>query len=236
MSFTKAKQINKLLAGYVRITGFSASGTDDDITADITSILATAGFEGSPVPVQPSTDVKTQGVVVVGNNRAEIYDNNTQEKIDFSSNEIYGRITESSGTYTISYFFLDNGSETIHDFTSPTAIDIEFPYRFQLGSLPTDVFIGLTTRNVHQDIEGGGGGRTVAELLTVSATNVVSDLGFAPDPINNVTLFINGKEETQVGPTPPFTTSGKQINWSSANAGYDLETTDRVVARYTTLE
>lgn len=238
MSLARAAQILKILAGYVRTEGITANGSSVDITSDITTTLATAGFEGNPVAVTPSPDVASPGIIVTpGFNRIEIYDNTTKEKFTELSNEVYGRLTEAAGVYTLSFFYLDGGSETVYAFTAPTDIDIEFGYRFKLGDLPTDIFIGLTVRNVQQDAGGGGGSTNIkAELLNVTGTNNIADLSFTPDPLSNVTLFVNGIEESQVGATPSFTTSGKQIIWNSSNAGYDVETTDRVVAKYTSNE
>ena len=75
--------------------------------------------------------------------------------------------------------------------------------------------------------------RVFTELLT-AGTNTVSNLTFTPDFNYNVQLFVNGKSETVVGSS--FTVSGKVITWSAVNAGYNIDSTFEVIARYTTNE
>jgi hypothetical protein len=75
--------------------------------------------------------------------------------------------------------------------------------------------------------------RVFTELLT-AGTNTISNLTFTPDFNYNVQLFLNGKCETVVGNS--FSVSGKVITWIAANAGYNIDSTFEVVARYTTNE
>lgn len=234
-----ASQIDKLLAGYVRANNFTANGPDDVATAAITTVLATAGDLGVQVPLQvPSTSYPyTPGVVTTGgNNRVEIYSNVTKQKLTESGGEIYGRLTESGGVYTLTYYYLNptTGTETAYTFAANTAIDFEFIYKFTFETAPYDIFVASKSRNVNE--EGANVGRTYTEKLTVSGLNTVANLAFTPDQNYNISLIVNGKMETTQDSGPPFSVAGKVITWSANNAGYNLKTTFNVIARYTTLQ
>lgn len=233
----KAKQIEKNLSAYVRVGAFSATGTDDVVTTPITTALNTAGDGGVSVPLQPSTAVGTIGVITTSpNNRVEIYNATTKEKInDASGDEVYGRLTHSGGVYTLSYFTLpSSGTETAYNFASSTSIDFEFSYRFDFGRYPTDGAIAVRARNVSDD-PAAGGGRTVVEQLTVTGQNAIANLTFTPTTTANVLLIVNRAVYETLG-TAAFSVSGRTITWSAANAGFNIETTDRVIASYTTNE
>jgi hypothetical protein len=75
--------------------------------------------------------------------------------------------------------------------------------------------------------------RTYTELLT-AGTNTISNLTFTPDFAYNVQLFINGKSESPLDNS--FSVSGKAITWSVSNSGYEIDSTNVIVARYTTYE
>lgn len=75
--------------------------------------------------------------------------------------------------------------------------------------------------------------RIFTELLT-AGTNTLSNLTFTPDFSYNIELSVNGKRESTL--TNSFSVSGKVLTWSSTNAGYDIDSTYEIIARYTTLE
>lgn len=237
MTKIAGKQINRLLSGYLRLSGFTANGSSNNITSTLTSFLATAGYNSVALAVVPSAGPGVAGIATTSPiNRVEIFDDNNKNKLTDTSEEIYGRITEASGVFTLSYYYQDsNGLETIHNFPVATVIDIEFVYRFQFGELPTDAFIAVIARNVVMDPQGGGtSGALFIEQLNVTSTDTVANLTYQPSIIANVFLFINGKQESTLGITPSFGMSGKQVNWNFANAGYHIATTDLVVVQYTT--
>ncbi len=233
----QAKQIDKNLAASIQISGFSAAGVDDVVTSVITTALSTAGDGGASVPLQASTSVSTIGVVTTTpNNRVEVWANATKDKItDSNGEEVYGRITESGGVYTLTYYSLNpsTGAETSYSFSSTTSIDFEFTYRFDFNRYPTDAAIAVSARNVSQDPSSSG--RTQTERLTVSGTNTISNLTKTPSATSSVILYVNGVAYDTFS-TAPFSVSGKAITWSASNAGFSIETTDRVIARYLTNE
>lgn len=231
-----SKHVIKPLSAAVRINGFSASGSSSTVTTPITTALSTAGEGSAAVPVQAVGGSNTIGIVVASpNNRVEVYASNTKQKISDASNEVYARLTEASGVYTLSYFTLASGIETAFTFSSATNIDFEFNYRFPFDRLPADAIVSARARNVSDDPAAiaGGGLTPRAELLTVTALNTVGNLSFAPASNAVVNLFVNGESfDTFGGANAPFSISGQAITWSATNARMALETTDRVVARY----
>lgn len=232
----QSKQIKKLMAGYVRVSAFSfPAASSGFITSALSTALSTAGFGGNSVPLANSTAENITGVITSGNNRVEIYKNSDKEKLDYLGQEVYGRVTQSLGAYTLSLYSIQAGVETAYT-SAALSLDFEVPYRFEFKDLPTDFAIAIKERNTNDDDNHGIAGRLYKELLVVSAPNIVSNLTFTPNFTYEVSLFVNGKEETNVGASPPFTTAGKVITWSAVNAKYALATDDRVVAIYTTLE
>jgi hypothetical protein len=229
-----AKQIIKPQSASVRVNGFSASGTSGVLTTAIGTALSTAGEGGVSVPVQSLGGSNTIGVIVTGaNNRTEIYGGASKLKLtDASGNEVFGRITEAGGVYTLTYFSLVAGVETAHSMPA-AAIDIEFSYRFDFARFPADAAIAVSARNISNDPAGAGGATSRNERLTVTALNTVSNLGFTPLNAATLALFVNGQQfDTFGGGAAAFSLSGVAITWSAANAGFSLEVADRVTARY----
>ena len=235
MALGKAKQIEKYLSSFVRVSGFSALGTSDTVTTDVTTALSTAADNGGSVPVQQA--VLTYGSYVEGvivtppYNRCEVYDSTTLQKIvDGSGNEVYARITFSSPNYVISYYTLVAGVETAYTFAA-TTIDFEFTYLFNFDHLPNSSLVGVKERNVADD--GNSSGKPFFEILTVTALNTLSNLSFAPVDVSQVWLTVNSISTLHAGTN--FTVTGQAFSFSGgqiASTGFDIETTDEVFAHY----
>ena len=227
-----SKQVTKPIAASIRIGGFSASGSSTAVTAAITTALTTAGSSGAPVPLQVSTSDSVLGVITTGNNRIEIADATSKAKLaDAAGNEVYGRLTQATGVYTLSYFTLVSGTETAFSFASATNIDFEFNYRFSFATIPADFAIAVQSRNVQQD-PASSGGRTQVDVLTIATLNTVPNLSRLPIAGSNVTLVVNG--ESFDSANGAITYSGQSVTWVLGVAGMPLDTTDRVIARYST--
>lgn len=233
-----SKHLIKPLSASVRINGFSASGSSGTVTTPLSTALSTAGEGSTSVPVQAVGGSNTIGVVVASpNNRVEVYSATTKRKIaNANGDEVYARLTEATGVYTLSYFVLPaSGTETAFTFASATNIDFEFNYRFSFDRLPADAIVSTRARNVSDDPAAiAGGGLTPRdEFLTVTALNTVSGLSFVPSGTAIVELVVNGESfDSFGGANAPFSVSGQAIIWNAVNARMPLETTDRVVARY----
>lgn len=238
MSKFHSSQIKKLFDSYLRVEGFAATGTSDVVTTPITSLLGTAGDLGVTVPLQVSTynsGTQTEGLITTGSgNRVLVYDSTTKLTIDDNAgNEVYARITESGGVYTLTYYSLVNGVETAFNIGT-TTIDFEFAYRFEFHNLPVNAMIAIQSRNVDEDA-GNSVGRLVVERLTVSSTNTLADLTYTPDTAANVQITVNGKNEDTLSGSG-LSISAKTLTWTAGTIGYNCLTTFRVIAQYTTLE
>jgi hypothetical protein len=235
MALLQRKQLDWINAGWVGISAFEATGGSGVITTEITTALGTAGRGGTAVPVQISTS-EGQGVITTGDhNRVEIFDNATKTKLaDGSNNEVYGRITEAGGAYTLTYYVLDGGVETAHSISPATDIDFYFPYRFTADKYPTDAAIALDLKNVYQEVNPGSPGANpeTAEPIAVTATDTLDDLSATPTTGSAMKLSVNGQVFASTEPSPAFSRSGVALTWSAANAGFSLDADDNVVAYY----
>lgn len=235
MTRISAKQVTKVQAAPIRIVGLSvATATSStNVTTALTTALTTAS-DGSAVPLIVAIG-SDPGVVTTGPTaRIEVYQSTSKDKIlSTNSEEVYGRLSEASGVYTVSYFTLSNsGTETSYTFPSATTIDIEFNYRFDFHQLPMDAIVAMTSRNISNDATSSGGS-IFGESITVTATNTLTSLTKTPISQSTVELIVNSAQQE---PSFDFTISGKTINWNAANAGFSLVTTDRVYVVYSTLE
>lgn len=115
-------------------SSIAASGGTEDVTSLMT------GFD-------PSTDSTTPGVVVNDpENRVYLLqDTGTSTgdlAIDENGDVIYGRLTESSGTWTLTYYTAPSGVETPYSF--PVSTDLQWYY--------TELFEPLTSTPVYQPL------------------------------------------------------------------------------------
>jgi hypothetical protein len=211
------------------VAAFTADGNSDVVTTQITTA---AGNDGVPVQVGTST---TEGFITSGaNNKVWLFDASGKVAIDDGlGNEVYGRLTEAAGVYTLSYYSLQSGVETAYSFTS-TSIDFYLNYNYLFKNIPNDANIRLRAVPVGEDPSSQSGRPIRNERVTVSALNTLANL--AKTPIDNtVALYVNGKAEHE-GASAAFTRVGKVLTWDATDAEYDLETTDIVYAHYNTLE
>jgi len=237
MALVPEKQLDIIRASWIGALNFSFPNASSSIvTGAITTALSTAADDGGAVPLQVSANRTQEGVVVANpKNRVEVVVNATQLHIDDGSgNEVYGRITEAAGVYTLSLYSLVAGVET--PFVAPaTAIDFAFPYRFTADHYPTDAGIMFPVSMVENDPSQAFSSQALyTERLTVTAPNTVTDLTETPDVVANIILFVNGiAVDSLGGGSAAFTVAGSTITWSAVNAGYALATTDVVLAQYT---
>lgn len=70
------------------------------------------------------------------------------------------------------------------------------------------------------------------EKLTVTATNVISNISQAPTFPEKALMLVNGIFYDSLGSDGAFSISGTTITWLSANIGFDIQTDDRVLIRY----
>lgn len=232
----KPKQIFKIIGCHVRVNGFTTSvDTSDTVTTVLGTALATAGVSGTSVPLVVSPNDTTPGVITTGvNNRVEIWDATTKVKlIDGGGNEVYGRLTESGGTYTLSYYSIVAGTETAFTMDGRD-IDFSFSYRFTFDKLSGDCLLQTASTNVNDDPSVSKQGVEVCEELTVTALNTMATLTYTPSAYPAFTFKVNGIAYC-VGGSGPVTVVGTTVTWNPAGI-YDLETDDCVCICYHTLE
>lgn len=78
--------------------------------------------------------------------------------------------------------------------------------------------------------------RLAREPLTIATANTIPPLTFTPANAASVKLFINGVQYGAIGANAPLSLSGKTLTWSAANAGFTLDSNDRVQTEYVTNE
>lgn len=234
-NLVQPKQIFKIIACEVRANAFTTTvSTTDIVTTEITTVLGSAGQGGSSVPVQVSPNDNSQGIITTGvNNRVEIWDNTTCLKLqDGDGNEVYGRITEAAGVYTLSYYSKVSGVETAFQMDGRD-IDFTINYRFTFEKFPGDCNLSISSRNVNDDPLGGLNGRCVCEEIAVTAQNDLDDLTYTPSDAGCVKWSVNHLSYCNGG-SGPFSTVGKVASWNPATGQYNLETTDCVCVCYFT--
>jgi hypothetical protein len=226
----QAKQIDRLFDAPVVITGFAATAaTSNAVTAAITTSVSTAGNGGTSVPLQVATATASGVVTLAGVNYVDIYDATTNLKlVSAAGNEVYGRLTEAAGVYTLSYFTEVAGVETAFTMTAGN-IDFRYSYRFTLATIPVDAMTRTQTTFVGQDPKSSGV-TLRQQTLTPTALNTLPALTVAYNATPGIfQLKVNG---VTYEITDGFTVAGTTVTWTSATVGFDLTTTDRVYALY----
>lgn len=223
---TDRSQLNWLQDARIGLLTFSANGGSSNVTAALTTALSTAGDEGVSMPLQVASATTVGLITSTPNNLCRLVRSSNRLPIaDSNGNEVYGRLTQNAGVYTLTYFTLVGGTETAYSFGVATNIDFYPVYRFDAARLPKDAGVALSARLIQDDplvVAGGGTTLGTPVQLNVTASNTVSDLPTAPTAANRVFLYVNGKAEFATGASPSFSHAGVAITWNAANAQYSL--------------
>lgn len=233
------KQLDWIKGVPVEIVGFASTASDSAVvTTAISTALSTAGRLGGAVPVQITTNTETQGIVTTGANaRSEIKLTATGKKIDGDGegNEVYGRLTEAAGVYTLSYFYNDaTGTEQTYTFASSENINFTICYRYRSDDIPVDALYGILSRDIQQD-PGTSVFIPVDEVVTITGTNTFAALSQIPNPLTAFKLKVNGVPFDSLAGSP-VSVAGTTITWTPAAFGaqdaYNVTTDDRATAHY----
>jgi hypothetical protein len=230
-------QVDGFFDFFVSVTGFSATGTDDNITTALGTAANTAGRGGTSVPVQLRSATQ-MGFYVAGANQCPVFNSITREKIrDASGNVVFAELTFAASVYTVSYFTWVSSTKTAYSFAAATPIDILCPYQFQVGRLPADFAVRVNQRYVGEDVavSGAAGASMFGEVLEVTALNTIAPLTKNPSVPGAVQLVVRGINEHGLS-GGGFTLIGKAITWVPGVAGYDLQVGWNVYALYPTFE
>jgi hypothetical protein len=227
------KQINQPLYASVNITGFAfPAAATAVVTSALTTALASAGRGAVSVPLQVGS-ATTQGVITsAGNNTVDVWLTSTKNPFaDASGNEVFGRLTEAAGVYTLSLFSLVAGVETA--FTSPAQnIDFQFSYCFAFDTLPEDALVRSSTKHVGDDPASVGFSWRLA-TLTPTALNTLPALPVAYNAGALGGIFMLEVNGQTLVPADGFSVSGTTVTLTPATIGFDITTTDAVRAVYT---
>lgn len=227
------KQVKKFLGGWVGFTAFASGiGSSVVVTTPVTAALSGVGDGGKSVPLQPASSTQQGVYVTPPNNKVAIVLSSTKAPIlDAVDNEVYGRLTQAAGVYTLSFFSLVGGTETAYSFSASVNIDVYFTYQFSFETVPPDFALAATERPT-QSIIGGAGGQLYTQQVTVTGTNTLANLNYVPTDPTLVVLTVNG-ESLYAG--LHFTVTGQAFSFSGAQLtaiGFSIETTDTVFALY----
>lgn len=224
MAKPQGKQIDILVG-----EGLSFTGTLGLPTA--VSVVVTANHSGE-VSGGDNTTVGTY--TASPQNKVFIRLKDTGKAVeDDSQRQIFGRLTESASIWTLSFYVLIAGVETVYDFTGHADVgsNIEYTYfhSIQIGSSsPTNVV------NLFENIDEINASSPLShqhkiEVKTIVSQNTIPSLVEEPKDSTDVKLIVNKLAYTN---NVDFTIVGKVITWVQGTAGFDIETTDEVVVVY----
>jgi hypothetical protein len=172
---------DELTKKFNEILGHRHTGTAGDAPAiaafDIASVpllgVFVAGLDksavtGSSIDVSsefaaqtPSNSSSTQGVVVNSPYNKTFIRNSSDDKIfDGLGNEVFGRLSESSGTWTLSFFSLVSGTETAYSFAIAT--DLKWFYQ--------KLFKRIVDAPVYSELVSVQSENATADILDASET------------------------------------------------------------------
>jgi len=125
ISASNLTELNFYRADWQTFIKLSASGNSTDVTSELSG-------------KSPGGASAVAGVITTGsNNRVVIVNNDTETAIeDAGGQRVYGRITESTGTWTLSFYTNESGIETAHSLSSQD-VRIYFKEVFTLETIPT---------------------------------------------------------------------------------------------------
>jgi hypothetical protein len=129
--------VSKKLLTYIGVQGTISSGAN-------ASKIVTAEILAASPSGTPGGSVSVAGIVTtIPNNKVQIRSSANQQPIESAPGEsdIYGRLTESGGIYTLSYFYDAAGVETAFTMPADVAIDILFPESVDFADLPFNAII-----------------------------------------------------------------------------------------------
>ena len=173
----EAKQINKLIAGFVNIPTISiTNGTSGiDVSTQLIAALVTASFGGTALPNIRSTSEVEAGIVISGStveNIVLIDQTPSLSKITYNQKTIFGKLTYVGSAYILSFYYLDlAGTHISYTLTNNYNVTLKIPYRFELESLPTDVIIKIKQWWLN---EGNGGSINSAGSLSTWEQNITT--------------------------------------------------------------
>ena len=150
--------------------------------------------------------------------------------------QIYARLTESTGTWNLTFYTIPGGVETAFDFSGHPDASAGFEFRWsettQLANIDPLATVGNGDSIDEAHLNVSITSHThVTDVITVTSngqTVFSSALSQTPNVNANSELLVNGV--TYLTSNGDYTISGLDLTWT--NTEFSLETTDEVVIRY----
>lgn len=160
------------------------------VAPSATTIIVTTEMSGKT----PGGGTSTKGIVTAApNNRVILTDTNLDDFLDGSpeGNKVYGRITESGGVWTLSFFSFDESTgETAFDATALSGATIQWYVQevFGLDSFPTfDPAYSVPSDQLAGEVPDG------------TATGTKGKVEFAPDGNTDALKAVQGSDSRLTG-------------------------------------
>jgi hypothetical protein len=193
--------------------GYIIQGTDI-IGVSSSSSDVSSQFSSST----PSTGSNVAGVVVNNPQNKVIIRNSATDNLysDGSGNTVYGRITNSGSTWTLSYYTEVTGVETAYTFGTSSGIRFYYqllsPILYAFNS-PYDI-LSYIIANLGSGSGGSGGGTAYAETPTgvINASNTSFTLSHTPGSQAGTFLFFDGG----IYPDNLWSLTGSTITFNTA--------------------
>ena len=258
MALIKAKQIEKLVAGYIAGDGFLVEVPDASninrivlSAADITRITSTASNIGGPVPEQTSRDaldVLREGFITeTGKNLVEVYLAVGKSKIDDGKgNEVYGRLTYSSAEWAVTFYSLKDNVETVFPFLPTTKggfdagvttefdLELVLPYVFDFNDLPSTFMIAISSSYANDDVRKNYGASLLRKTIVATAKNTLPKLTKKYVLGEKFEMTVNGQEMIMAAGDFSVDMTTFDLTWYPEVAGFDIDTDDEIKIAYIT--
>lgn len=225
-----------------------------DITSALTAMMSTAGRGNVALPLQVAVinpadqaEAYVPGIVVdpAFNKVSMNYGDGDAIKIGATTSDgikygdVYGRITFNGGVWTVSPYEtnIDDGTETL--MSGLRGMGMTTGARTLVLGIP--VIVSWDLYDPRWDIANSmfsmapesitQGTRRQMERLPVTTMNNLPAL--SRTAVGPVTLFVNHLAYSSAEDNPAFgVTAGLLLTWNPASAGFNLTTTDEVIAEY----
>lgn len=153
-----------------------------------------------------------------------------------NGNSVFGRLTEVSGVWTLSYFSLVAGTETVFDFTGHPDAGANINFRWcevvQAANYKPTSVVSAGEGIDQYDASSAASHQHINDIITIT-TNGQTALTLSQTPKDGADVVLIVNSATYNSPES-FTVSGTTVTWvaTASSGGFDLETTDKVVAQY----
>lgn len=171
MTQPRKEQINLLRSYWTKFTYTATAGTTSTTLSGLaaSSVTGTSGGDATSNP--PIRGIITSGSGGLCRIRKQ---SNGQSLDDAAGAQIFGRLTESSGTYTISYKIISGGSEVAGTLPGAGSFSVEmiFPEVMKIGEVPASA---TTIFGDNIDLNPVSGGSGTFTDLTVTGNTALGD-------------------------------------------------------------